>query len=274
MNAMNIKTLAYITLIGTLVSAGSAAADFDQEHSAWDRLLKAHVQWINDGTASVVDYAGFKRDHEKLRAYLDRLSGVSMETFDSWTKDQRLAFLINAYNAFTVELILSKYPNLESIKDLGSLFSNPWKKEFFTLLGKKRNLDWIEHERIRKDGVYDDPRIHAAVNCASIGCPALRDEAFTAPKLDRQLEDQMRRFLKDRTRNRNNPDTGKLEVSKIFDWYGGDFSRGWMGYDSLKGFFAKYADLLADAPENVEKIKNQKADISFLDYDWKLNDVT
>lgn len=269
------KRLTYLILIVALtVSTPAAAAEFDHQHSTWDRLVKDHVQWIQDGAASVADYAGFQKDRDTLRTYLDQLSGVSMDTFQSWTKDRQLAFLINAYNAFTVELILTEYPDLESIKDLGSFLSSPWKKEFFTLLGEERHLDWVEHDMIRRDGLYNDPRIHTAVNCASIGCPALRDEAFTAEKLDRQLADQMRRFLRDKSRNRYNPETGELEVSKIFDWYREDFNRGWMGYDSLKGFLADYADLLADKPAHVEKIRKRQVEISFLDYDWALNDLS
>lgn len=111
-----------------------------------------------------------------------------------------MAFLINAYNAYTVEWILTRYPNLKSIKDLGSFLQSPWQKKFFSLLGEERHLDWIEHEQLPP--LYSDPRVHAAVNCASIGRPALRNEAFTATRLEAQLEDGMQRFLADRTRNR------------------------------------------------------------------------
>jgi hypothetical protein len=100
-------------------------------------------------------------------------------------------------------LILTKYPELESIKDLGSVFSSPWKKKFFSLLGQERSLDDIEHGMIRAPGAFDDPRIHAGVVCASIGCPMLRPEAFTPEKLDAQLDDGMKRFLADGTRNRH-----------------------------------------------------------------------
>ena len=102
----------------------------------------------------------------------------------------------------------------------------------------------------------------------------LRDEAFTADKLDAQLEDGMRRFLSDRNRNRYNPQTRKLEVSKIFDWYGKDFEKGHKGYASVKATFAKYADLLADSPADREAVRSQKAEVGFLDYDWSLNDST
>lgn len=260
-------------MIAILMTAAPAfGADFDHGHHTWNDLLQRHVFWIRSGVASEVDYAGFKEDREALKQYLESLSAVTMNQFEAWTKDRQLAFLINAYNAFTVELILTKYPDLKSIKDLGSLFSSPWKKEFFVLLGAERHLDWVEHDMIRKPGVYDDPRIHAAVNCASIGCPALRNEAFIAEKLDAQLDDNMRRFMSDDTRNRYNPKTEKLEVSKIFDWYGGDFEKGYRGIDSLNAFFGQYADQLAETPPNREKIKNGQVKIDFLSYDWGLND--
>jgi hypothetical protein len=260
-----------LTLVISLVGAEVLA--FDHQHSGWDQLLKKHVRWINEGTASQVDYAGFNKDTEHLQRYLDTLSAVSQVEFGRWSKAQQLAFLINAYNAFTVQLVLSKYPDLKSIKDLGSLFRSPWQKEFFQLLGKPRNLDEIEHGMIRHKGVYDEPRIHFAVNCASIGCPALRDEAFVADKLDNQLEDSFRRFLADRSRNRFNPQTGSVEVSKIFDWYKEDFSSGYRNFNSLHEVFARYAKLLADRAEDQQRLKEGRVSIQFLDYDWGLNDV-
>ena len=259
---------------GLMVWAGVASAQaFDHRHVEWHQLVEKHVVWINGGTAGQVDYGGFQKDRSRLQTYLDSLSGVSRKVFDGWSRDQRLAFLINAYNAFTVELVLTRYPDLTSIKELGSLLKTPWKKNFFRLLGERRNLDWIEHDMIRKPGVFDDPRIHMAVNCASIGCPALRDEAFVAEKLEAQLEDGLTRFLKDRSRNRYNPMTGKLEVSKIFDWYGDDFSKGYRGFNTLKGFFSIYAGLMTDDPSGREKIRAEEAGIDFLEYDWRLNDV-
>jgi hypothetical protein len=189
------------------------------------------------------------------------------------TKPQRLAFLINAYNAWTVELILTKYPDLESIKDLGSVFQSPWKKKFFRLLGQERSLDDVEHGMIRAPGAFDDPRIHVGVVCASIGCPMLRPEAFTPEKLDAQLDDGMRRFLGDASRNRFDAASGRLRVSKIFDWYGKDFEQGHKGYDSLKATFARHAAQLAATPDAQAKLRSGDYRLDFLDYDWKLNDA-
>ena len=249
-------------------------ADMDHAHAAWNSLLKKHVVLIDGGKASQVRYAGFAQDRAALKGYLDSLSNVTKAQFDSWTKREQMAFLINAYNAYTVELILSKYPDLKSIRDLGNVVLNsPWKKKFFTLLGEPQHLDGIEHETLRQPGVYDEPRIHFAVNCASVGCPMLREEAYVADRLDAQLEDQTRRFLADRSRNRYEPGTGVLEVSSIFDWYKRDFTSGYQGVMSREQFFAGYAALLADRPADRERIDAGAAPLKFLDYDWRLNDV-
>jgi hypothetical protein len=199
--------------------AATAFAQFDDSHKAFDDLLKKHVTYIANGNASQVSYKGFAQDRAALKTYLDSISAVPEATYKSWNKSQQLTFLINAYNAYTIELILTKYPNLKSIRDLGGTFSKPWSIKFIKLFGKDVHLDNIEHDMIRADGVFNDPRIHVAVVCASIGCPMLRNEAFTSEKLDVQLDDGMKRFLSDKTRNRYSAENKKLEVSKIFDWY-------------------------------------------------------
>jgi len=249
------------------------AQALDHSHAAWTALLKKHVVVLRGGQASQVRYAGFAADRAALKSYLDALSGVGAASFDAYTKAQQQAFLINAYNAFTVELILTRYPKLESIKDLGTLLQSPWKPKWVPLLGTKVSLDDIEHEMLRKRGRFDDPRVHFGVNCASIGCPALREEAFVAHRLDAQLDQQTLRFLSDRTRNRYDVPRGRLEVSKIFDWFGDDFRLGHRGVSSLPAFMARYADVLADAGADRERIRTQKLDIGFLDYDWALNDA-
>ncbi len=249
------------------------AQSFDHTHAAWSALLKKHVVLIGGGHASQVRYAGMAGDRAALKAYLATLAAVAPAMFDTFSKPQQMAFLINAYNAATVELILTKYPKLESIKDLGSLLTSPWKQKIVPLLGTTLTLDQIEHENLRARGRYDDPRVHFAVNCASVGCPMLREEAFVGDRLDAQLDEQARRFMSDRSRNRWSPEKQKLEVSKIFDWYGEDFRSGLKGIASLNAFAARYADMLADAPADRERIRSQKFEVSFLDYDWKLNDA-
>jgi hypothetical protein len=260
-------------LASLLIAPSVAAAAFDHRHAAWNDLVAKNVVWIDAGHASQVRYAGFESNRAQLKVYLDSLSAVTRQEFDGWSKAEQLAFLINAYNAFTIEKILTRYPKLKSIRDFGTLVGNPWKDRFFTLLGAPMSLDGIEHDTIRKPGVYDDPRIHFAVNCASIGCPALRNEAYVAERLDTQLEDQTKRFLSDRSRNRYAPQSNTLEVSKIFDWYGSDFRSGDRGKTDLPAFFARYASQMNDTPEAQQRIRDGTAKIVFLDYDWALNDA-
>ncbi len=257
-------------LVG-LIAGSSLVQAFDHAHSAWNGLLKRHVILNQAGTASQVSYAGLLADRAMLQRYLDDLSNVSSAEYGNWRPDQKLAFLINAYNAFTVELILTEYPGIESIKDLGSLFRSPWKLTFFSLLGSRRHLDNLEQDMIRAPGVFDEPRIHFALNCASIGCPMLRNEAYVAQRLDAQLEDAMRRFLSDRERNRFDAEQGTLLISKIFDWYEEDFTGRASLSTTLQQFFSGYADLLADSTEARRHLTEGDYRIDHLDYDWRLN---
>jgi hypothetical protein len=263
-------------LLTVLVLMAPLAADaqgFDHMHSAWEALLAKHVKPISDGNAAQVDYKGFMQDRAALQAYLKSLSAVSAGDYNGWSKAQKFAFLANAYNAFTIEKILTRYPNLKSIRDFGTYIGNPWTDKFFTLLGKAQNLDGIEHDTLRAPGAFDDPRVHVAVNCASISCPMLGAHAFTADKLDAQLDDLFKRFMSDRSRNRYNPKTRTVEISKVFDWYGKDFEKGFKGFSSVADVAAKYADQLADSPEDRAVLREKRASIAFLEYDWALNDV-
>lgn len=254
-----------------LVSANAnAQAAFDHKHVAWNALLAKHVAWNSTGTTSTVDYAGFKNDQFELKTYLAKTSAVSESEFKLWTINEQRAFLLNAYNAYTVDLILTKYPDIKSIKDLGSLFGSPWSKPFFNLLGKKRSLDDVEHKLLRGSKNFDEPRIHFAANCASIGCPALRPEAFKSNNLDAQLEDQTKRFLSDRTRNRFEKSKDTLLLSSIFKWYGEDFEKG-KNANSLHEFLARYAGSLGMTQSEKARLANKQINIEFLEYDWSLN---
>jgi hypothetical protein len=260
------KRIALVILLALQCAVAQAAA-FDQ--SAWDSLLKKHVTSLRNGQATQVDYAGFAADRSQLKQYLAAVSAVAPAEFDRWDRPAQLAFLINAYNANTVELILTAYPDVASIKELGSLLRSPWKRRFIPLLGETRSLDDIEHGLIREAGHYAEPRIHFAVNCASIGCPALRPEAYVGEKLDAQLEDAARSFLSDRTRNR--VEGNALKVSSIFKWYRGDFEKGWRGSNNLAGFFGLYRQPMELDDKSVDLLKAGKMNIDFLDYDWRLN---
>jgi hypothetical protein len=260
----------YVPLLVLLVSffTTATAGAFDHRHGLFDILLKKHVVMKDGGKSSRVDYKGIAGDKALMTAYLSDLSSVSKAEYDSWTADKKLAFLINAYNAFTIDLIVRHYP-VKSIKDTGSLFKSPWSVAFIPLLGKKRSLDEIEHEMIRKKGVFDEPRIHVALVCASIGCPALRNEAYSYENLNAQLEKAMVLFLSDRFRNRYSAKDRKITVSPIFNWYGQDFKS---KYGSLEKFFMNYAKALTDSEGDAADMKKGGFSIDFGDYNWMLND--
>lgn len=240
------------------------AASFDQKHTLWDELVQAHVR--DKGSFSQVDYKAIIAEKAKLNRYLNSISNIPRADFNRWSRDQRLAFLINAYNAFTVKLIVDHYP-VKSIKDIGSLFTNSWKKKFFKLFGQQTHLDYIEHDLIRGNSEFSEPRIHFAVVCASIGCPKLPAKAFTANNLETLLESGTIAFLSDTSRNRYVANKRKLQLSKIFDWYGKDFVP---KYGSVQSFVAKY---VTQDPAEQALITNKKVSLGFLDYDWSLNDI-
>jgi hypothetical protein len=250
-----------------LLLAAQPARAFDHAHGEWTALLARHVTVLDGGEASRLSYAGMARDRARLRAYLDALSAVTGAEFAGWTRPRRLAFLLNAYNAFTVEKVLTRYPGLRSIRDFGRVFGNPWKDRFFRLLGRAESLDGIEHGLIRRPGAFDEPRIHFAANCASVGCPMLREEAYVAERLDAQLEDQVRRFLSDRSRNRISGDA--LEISRIFDWYAADFAAG----GGVSAWLASRAEWLSLTAAEQAALRAGQLKIAFLPYDWALNDA-
>ena len=239
----------------------ASAAAFDHSHGAWTGLLQKHVLLLEDGKASRVNYSGMAQDRAALREYLATLSAVGERDFGAWSRPEQMAFLINAYNAYTVEKILARYPKLNSIWDFGRFFGNPFRDAFFTLLGARMSLDDIGHDLLRRR--YGDARVHYAVNCASVSCPMLREEAYRAAQLESQLEDQARRFLSDRSRNRVRGN--RLEVSKIFEWFREDF-------EPLERYLARHAATLADNAAEQEKLAARSLPITFLDYDWSLND--
>ncbi|TBR12592.1 MAG: DUF547 domain-containing protein [Rugosibacter sp.] len=264
---MKRRILMMLLALQTVLFSLSAQAGVD--HSMWDELLKKHVVSLRGGQVTQVDYAGFAADRRQLKQYLTLTSSVTRVDFDHWSKPEQMAFLINAYNAWTVELILTAYPDVASIKELGSLLQSPWKKRFIPLLGETRSLDDLEHGLIRGSGRYNNPHIHFAVNCASIGCPALRAEAFIAQRLDAQLEDATKAFLSDKTRNRL--EVEGFKVSSIFKWYRDDFEKGWRGAANLPQFFALYSQSFGLDSKTAISLASGNVAIEFLDYDWRLN---
>jgi hypothetical protein len=261
----SLKIFTYILLLLPAL----ALADFD--HSEWDGLLREHVRVLDDGIATQVDYSGMAADRAVLKAYLAEVATVPRSTFESWSTPAQLAFLINVYNACTVDVILEEYPNIDSIRDIGFFLSSAWNQKFANLFGEPVTLDEIEHGMIRGWGRYQEPRIHFVVNCAAIGCPALRAEAFVSDKLEMQLEDSTKQFLSDRSRNYY--DNGRMYISSIFDWYEEDFEKGWGGIDSVAEFLAGYAAELDVDMATANQLRADDVRIRHLRYDWSLNDT-
>lgn len=211
-------------------------------HESWNTLLKRYVD--NQGN---VNYKSFKSDDAKLQTYLDFLANNKPTT--DWSKNEKLAYYINLYNAATVKLILDNYPT-KSIKNIRS----PWGKKWVKIGDKLHSLGGIEHKILRK---MDEPRIHFAINCASYSCPKLINSAFTANEMEMQLAQATKDFINDTTRNKFNDSSAKL--SEIFKWYKGDFTE--------NGTILEYIKKHTDKPINT------KSKISYLNYDWSLNEA-
>lgn len=211
----------------------------------YDLLLQTHVD--KNGN---VEYKNLKKDESKLAAYLSFLDKTT-PTKD-WSSNKTKAFWINAYNAYTLKIILDNYP-LKSIMNIKENGKDAWNIPFAKVGGKKYTLNQIEHEILRKD--FNDPRIHVGVNCASGSCPQLGNFAFSEDNIDAELERLMKLFINDK--NRNIITEKKIQVSKLFEWFKEDFTKN----GSLIEYLNKYS---------TTKI-NKKAKIRFLEYDWSLN---
>ncbi len=263
-----LKTTTLVWLI--LFLPFTAFAGFDLSHKEFNKVLNNYVVDSENSLSTKVQYKSLLTNSQDLEIYLDDLSKVEYSEFNSWKKDDRLAFLINVYNAFTIKLILDNYGKIDSIKDIGSIFVNPWKTKFIMLFGQKTSLDYVEHEMIRK--LFSEPLIHAALVCAAKSCPPLRREAYRGDVLSFQLIDNMQRFLKDRNRNRYNEKINRVELSSIFKWYKEDFTDTFSRYSSLSDFIDSFSDFIADNSKSSNKLKKGQFDIKFNDYDWSLNE--
>ena len=233
----------------SLILFASNSFSFDHTHSTWQEVLTENVHLRKK--QGLVDYKAIKENPMNLNKYLLLLTSLQKKEYDPFNQKQKLPLLINTYNAFTIKLIVDHYP-VKSIKDISTLFTSAFKKDFFTFLGHKRNLDWIEHEVIRKK--FKEPRIHFALVCASISCPNLQLKSFTESNLDELLDAGATYFINNSAKN--DFKDGTLYLSKIFKWYRLDFK-------GLIPFIKKYS-------KNKEMTKDTP--ISWLNYNWELNE--
>ncbi|MBK6859683.1 MAG: DUF547 domain-containing protein [Saprospiraceae bacterium] len=220
-------------------------------HNLWSDILNSSVD-----TNGNVDYKRIMKDSIQLNEYLEKLSNNPPRP--TWTVNESKAYWINAYNAFTIQLILRNYP-IRSIKDIGSripFINSTWDIPFITIGSELLSLNTIEHLILRK--TYKDPRLHMVLVCASKSCPSLRNEAYTAGSLDLQLDEQCYKFLMDPGRNKIQ--TSELKISQLFKWYSSDFKK----RGGIIPFINKYSEV---------KIR-KNAQIDYLEYDWSLNEKT
>jgi len=245
----NFKFLPIVVLCIVVIVAAPGWSTARVDNSIFAELLR---KYVHNGQ---VNYDGLKKEESRLDQYLKVLENVDP---DSLSRDEQFAFYANAYNAWTVKLILTGYPGIDSIKDLGSLFKSPWKKKLVRINGKVLTLDNVEHDILRPR--FKDARVHFAINCAAYSCPPLYPEPFSAGKLDEQLTAATRSFINNPKRNYF--EGGNLYVSKIFKWFAEDFDR------DPYSFIVVYAEgnFKKELEAGKEKIK-----IKYLDYDWSLN---
>ncbi len=239
-----------VTMAETHAEDGSATFD----HSTLDALLKTHVD-----EEGFVDYVALAGEHDQLNAYLKSLETAP---FDDLSRDGKLAFLLNAYNAMMLDLVLDEWP----VKDIIADIDQPFDKKRWKLAGAEVSLNDIEHERVRKN--FKEPRIHWALVCGAFSCPKLRNEAFTADKLEDQLADQAEYVHRHPRYIAYDPNTGgdTIKLTSLYNWYGGDFEQ---ASGSVLKHVAQYRPELQkrlDA-ENPPKIE-------FLDYSWLVNDIS
>jgi ribosomal protein S18 len=218
--------------------AAMPKVDFSQ---VYPQILSSYVS-----SSGKVNYSEIKTNSQMLDQAINHYQENTPKS--SWSSDQKLAYWINAYNLFTIKLIIDNYP-ISSIKNIAN--GKPWDKKFIQLDGKVLSLNDIENEIIRKQ--FNEPRIHFAVNCASISCPKLLNQQYTASNLNSQLEKQTKRYIKDK--NENTFTSNSASISNIFDWYKLDFNGG------VIPFLNKYLDNPLAG----------NAKITYQDYNWNLN---
>jgi type IV secretory pathway TrbF-like protein len=249
---------------GNQTTEALVASSDPLSYEGYETVLRTYVN--ADG---LVDYPALQVNPQGLKDFVAQLRSVSPDTYAAWSENEKIAFLINVYNAITLESIINQNPLKGSIKDIFGV----WNFNKHTVMERSLTLDNIEHDILRKD--FQEPRIHAALVCAAISCPPLRQEPYTGENLDEQLDDQVRKWLSspnglqiDRTQNR-------VAISSIFDWFGKDWQTKYAIEGTFTGsakersalnFISNYVN-----PEDKEYLEQGNYKLNYLNYDWSLN---
>ena len=240
----------YLRYLKELNPTMSGTKPIDQ--APFDALLKKYVD-----DQGMVNYRAFRADSSKLNAYLTTVSNTLPN--EKWSKDDQLAYWLNAYNAFTIQRVLRSYP-VKSIKNLGgdkTLVNTVWDQRFIRLGKEKYCLNDLEQRLIRRK--FSEYRVHFALVCAAMSCPKLRNEAYVGSRLNQQLDDQARNFINDPAKNKLTTASAP-EVSAIFNFYPGDFKK---GDNSIQKTLNKYSA--------TQKVNND-AQLKYMTYNWALNE--
>jgi hypothetical protein len=249
-----------VVFVGRAFPAVELVACGDISHQAWNELLQRFVD-----TEGNVDYTGWKASAEDLRRLDEYLADLSrLDETQPATPSQQLAYWINAYNAVTVRGILREYPTTSIQNHMSRIWGyNIWRDLRLIVGDRHRSLGEIEHSILR---TMKEPRIHFAIVCASRGCPPLLNEAYSADRLDEQLQRNAQAFFADPTKCRFDPSRNELHLSPILRWYAADFGR------TRADMLCRIAEWL---PDDIRaEIHSNRIRVTYLDYDWNLNDQT
>ncbi len=259
--------------IGAENGSESKSDNVEFNYESYGRVLQTYV---ND--KGRVNYSALKKDSADLKNFLGQIARLDRGTFNSWSKKEKLAFYINAYNAITLQAILNNYPIQRASGLLARRFpqnsirqiDGVWDKLRWSVIGKRITLNTIEHEILRKQ--FNEPRIHMSIVCASIGCPLLLNEPFQAETLEAQMDGQAKKFLATASKFSLDRRSAKATISPIFDWFGDDFIRNYGKGSTDKekavlNFISKYV-----SDSDAQYLRTNKIRVSHSDYDWSLNE--
>ena len=235
-----------IILLFALFVAGQSIASERPDHSILDRVLNEFVS-----STGKVDYKGMKRKIDTLDKYLIQLRNIAPAS--DWSKNERKAYYINAYNAYTLKFVLVKYP-VNSVKDISFSGKDIWHTRLVKLGSKTYTLQQVEDDLLRSMG---DPRIHFAINCASYSCPRLWNHAYTEDNVSSRMTRLTKQYINNEKHNIITPK--KIKISKLFDWYKEDFVK---DGQTLIDFLNKYSEVKIQPDAKIE----------YLPYNWSLNE--
>ncbi|MGB3511312.1 MAG: DUF547 domain-containing protein [Microcoleaceae cyanobacterium] len=243
-------------------SSTTSAKEFN--YQTYASILKEYVN-----KQGLVDYEKLKENRQKLDEFNGAIGSVKPSEYNSWKDQDKIAFLINAYNSLTLEAIIDNYPT-KSIRNIPGV----WKIRRFDFVGEKLTLDHIEHQILRKE--FNQPGIHVALVCAAISCPLLRKEPYTGEKLISQLDDQARKFIANNQNFRIDRQENTVYLSSIFKWFGEDFEKSYSGNQNIEGLNKKETSIINYSSKYVNLDDKKYLDlggykVKYLDYDWSLN---